>query len=449
MSERVVVTGARRGGRSQRVASMMMSLLLVLMGSQPVLASNYEDDPQQEAERRYRLEPGIFVYNTSFVSPLVELFGEVYIGDGSFVAANSILRAAPTRQIVIGSGSNVQDNVIVRALEDSIEIGDDTTITHHAIVRNSQIGSRVYVGYRMTLMNAHVGDGAVIWHGARVEGVNIPRNAFVGAGQVITSQSQANALPKVPAEDKEYTNRRLQSNQSFAQGYTKLYQTEGYEAVIGVSLNPRTSVLPRTTEPRIAPSVELQEFVRIVGDVRVGRNSSIGQRTTIRADEGSPIIIGAGADIDDRVTFHGLEGTDVRISDNLKVDDDAVIHGPLVIGNNVTVGEGAVVFNATVGDNVKIGNHAIISTPPGEDSRIVIPANSEVPDGTVITGSGDLKKLRPHKSGAQDDMPGELPATGSGGLSTSSTAELGASRAPHTVPDYLVRGSLQLGSRSR
>ncbi len=433
MSERVAVTGARRSLHSPRVAGLMMSLLLVLMGAQPVLASNYESDPQQEAERRYRLEPGTFVYGTGFVAPLAELFGEIYVGDDIFVAANSILRAAPTRQIVVGAGSSVQDNVIIRALEDSIAIGDNSTITHHAIVRNSQIGSAVYLGYHATLTDARVGDGAVIWHGARVEGVNIPRNAFVGAGEVITSQSQANALPKVPAEDKEYTNRRLQSNQAFARGYINLYQTEGYEAVIGLSRNPKTPILPQTTEPRISPDVEMQEFVRIVGDVRVGRNSSIGQRTTIRADEGSPIVIGAGADIDDRVTFHGLEGTDVHIGDDLTVEDDAVIHGPLVIGNNVTVDEGAVVFNATVGDNVKIGNHAIISTPPGEDSRIVIPANSEVPDGTVITGPEDLKKLRPRKSGDRDDMPGDLPATGAGGLSTSRAAELGAIRAPYTV----------------
>ncbi len=432
MSERLVVRGTWQGRRAARVASVMMSLLLALITAQPTLASYQGDTFQQEAERRYRLEPGVFVYGTGFVAPLAELFGEIYVGDDVFVAANSILRAAPTRQIVVGTGSSVQDNVIIRALEDSIEIGENATITHHAIVRNSQIGSRAYIGYRATITDARIGDGAVIWHGAKVEGVNIPSNAFVGAGRVITSQSQADALPKVPAEDKEYTNRRLQSNQAFARGYINLYQTEGYEAVIGLSRNPRTSILPQTTEPSIAPDVELQEFVRIVGDVRVGRNSSIGQRTTIRADEGSPIIIGAGANIDDRVTFHGLEDTDVRIGDNLTVDDDAVIHGPLSVGNNVTVGEGTVVFNATVGDNVEIGNHVIVSTPPGEDERIVIPASSVVPDGAIISGPDDLKKLGQRGSDDEDDVPGQLPDTGYGGGAIGHAAAFGAAGAMPT-----------------
>ncbi len=433
MSERLVVRGTWQERHAARVASAMMSLLLALSVAQPVLASYQGDTLQQEAERRYRLEPGVFVYGTGFVAPLAELFGEIYVGDDVFVASNAVLRAAPTRQIVVGSGSSVQDNVIVHALEDSIEIGENATITHHAIVRNSQIGSRAYIGYRATLTDARIGDGAVIWHGARVEGVNIPSNAFVGAGRVITSQSQADALPKVPAEDKEYTNRRLQSNQAFARGYINLYQTEGYEAVIGLSRNPRTQILPQTTRPRIAPDVELQEFVRIVGDVRVGGNSSIGQRTTIRADEGSPIIIGAGANIDDRVTFHGLEGTDVRIGENLTVDDDAVIHGPLAIGDNVAVGEGAVVFNATVGDNAKIGNHVIISPPPGEDSGIAIPANSVVPDGAVITSADDLKNLGQRGSDDADDVPGQLPQTGLGGGAIGHAAAMGAA-GTHQTP---------------
>lgn len=447
MSERLVAIGTGQALRVSSVVGVFMSLLLALIIAQPVLASYQGDMLQQEAERRYRLEPGVFVYGTSFVAPLAELFGEIYVGDDVFVAANSVLRAAPTRQIVVGTGSSVQDNVIVRALEDSIEIGDNATITHHAIIHSSQIGSRTYIGYRATLTDARIGDGAVIWHGARVEGVSIPRNAFVGAGRVITSQAQADALPKVPAPDKEYTNRRLQSNQAFARGYIKLYQTEGYEAVIGLSRNPRTQILPKTTRPSIAPDVDLQEFVRIVGDVRVGRNSSIGQRTTIRADEGSPIVIGAGANIDDRVTFHGLEDTDVRIGDNLTVDDDAVIHGPLDIGDSVTVGEGSVVFNATVGDNVKIGNHVIISTPPGDESMIAIPANTEVPDGTVITGTDDLNKLRQRGSDARTDTPEELPETGSGGMSIGRAAAIGAAGAYHTIAEPSMRPSLQLGIR--
>ncbi len=442
--------------RSPRVAAAVLCLITLLMASRPALAGDQADELQQG--NQYRLEPGVFVYGeSSFVAPLAELFGEIYIGDGVFVAGNSILRAAPNNQIRIGSNSNIQDNVIVRALGDSIVIGDGTSITHHAVIRNSQIGANVYVGYYARVTDASIGDGAIVWHGARVEGVNIPANALVGAGQVVDSQAEADALPKVAQRSEEYIARRLESNRAFARGYIDLYENEGYDAVIGVGPNPETEVLPRSSKPNIPDDVELQEFVRVVGDVRVGRGSSIGQRTTIRADEGTPIIIGGNAEVDDRVTFHGIEDTDVRVGEGVTVDDDAVIHGPLTIGDNVMVGEHAVVFDATVGDNVKIGDEAIIATDPGSDAKINIPANSVVPAGAVITGPQDVKKLRRGStagSGAGDDgetdnVPSGLPSTGAGGMSTSSTAELGASRDPHTVPDYLVRGSLRLGSRSR
>ena len=417
-----------------RIASVVASLLVVLLAVQPALASSPSTAQKQDGERRYRLEAGVFVYGTSWVAPLAELFGEIYIGDDNFVAANSILRAAPTRQIVIGSGSNIQDNVIVRALEDSISIGSDTSLTHHAIVRNSQIGSRVYVGYRAEIADSRVGDGAVIWHGAVVEGVNIPANAFVAAGRVVTSQAQADALPKAAESEQAFARQQVRDTQGFTRGYINLYETKGYEAIIGIGRNPETSLLAESVMPRIAETVEMEEFVRIVGDVRVGGNSTIGQRTTLRADEGSPIVIGADADIDDRVTMHGLEDTAVRIGDDVTVDDDALIHGPADIGDNVTVGERSVVFNATVEDNVIIGQNAVVASPPGQDSPIVIPANSVVPEDAVITGPKDLGKLRQGSSTGnedddQDDVPGELPETGAGGLSLGRAAATGATAA--------------------
>jgi UDP-N-acetylglucosamine diphosphorylase / glucose-1-phosphate thymidylyltransferase / UDP-N-acetylgalactosamine diphosphorylase / glucosamine-1-phosphate N-acetyltransferase / galactosamine-1-phosphate N-acetyltransferase len=44
----------------------------------------------------------------------------------------------------------------------------------------------------------------------------------------------------------------------------------------------------------------------------------------------------------------------VQIGHNCVIDPSAVIHGPTTIGNNVTVGAGAVIENCTIGDNVNI-----------------------------------------------------------------------------------------------
>jgi hypothetical protein len=55
------------------------------------------------------------VVGTSYVSPLVELYGDVFIGERSFVAGNTVLRAAPDRRLEIGDETNSQDSVIARA----------------------------------------------------------------------------------------------------------------------------------------------------------------------------------------------------------------------------------------------------------------------------------------------------------------------------------------------
>jgi len=44
----------------------------------------------------------------------------------------------------------------------------------------------------------------------------------------------------------------------------------------------------------------------------------------------------------------------VQIGRNCVIDPTAVIHGPTTIGNNVTIGAGAVIENCTIGDNVNI-----------------------------------------------------------------------------------------------
>lgn len=45
----------------------------------------------------------------------------------------------------------------------------------------------------------------------------------------------------------------------------------------------------------------------------------------------------------------------VQIGNNCTIDPSAVIHGPTSIGDNVTVGAGAVIENCVIGDNVNVG----------------------------------------------------------------------------------------------
>jgi carbon dioxide concentrating mechanism protein CcmM len=113
--------------------------------------------------------------------------------------------------------------------------------------------------------------------------------------------------------------------------------------VIGVGPNPVTSFNTERVEPQINDA-ELGEFVRIVGNVRLGSGSRVGERAAIRADEGSPITIGEDAEIEERVSFHALKDTNIEVGDNLTAGDDAVIQGPIESGDRLTVGDDSVVF---------------------------------------------------------------------------------------------------------
>lgn len=60
-----------------------------------------------------------------------------------------------------------------------------------------------------------------------------------------------------------------------------------------------------------------------------------------------------------KAMFEGKQVLDcssvVQIGRNCTIDPSAIIHGPTTIGDNVTVGAGAVIENCIVGDNVNIG----------------------------------------------------------------------------------------------
>lgn len=59
-----------------------------------------------------------------------------------------------------------------------------------------------------------------------------------------------------------------------------------------------------------------------------------------------------------------LECSDVvKVGSNCVIDPSAVIHGPTTIGNNVTIGAGAVIENCIIGDNVNVsqGCHLMLS----------------------------------------------------------------------------------------
>jgi len=100
--------------------------------------------------------------------------GDVTLGDKASVFYGAVLRGDIAR-IVVGEGSNIQDNVIVHLADDmDAIIGSYCTIGHAAIIHACTVEDECLIG-----MGATVLDGARI--GAR---------SIVGAGAVVTPRTQ-------------------------------------------------------------------------------------------------------------------------------------------------------------------------------------------------------------------------------------------------------------------
>ena len=95
------------------------------------------------------------------------------------------------------------------------------------------------------------------------------------------------------------------------------------------------------TWPTIADNVFIAPGAMIIGNVTILEGASIWYNAVVRGDT-APIVVGRRTNIQDNCTLH--------------VDADA----PLIIGDECTVGHGAVVHGATVGDRVLVGMKAVI-----------------------------------------------------------------------------------------
>lgn len=109
----------------------------------------------------------------------------------------------------------------------------------------------------------------------------------------------------------------------------------------------------------------------VLGNVSVGEESSIWFHSTVRADR-AEIIIGNRSNIQDNAVVHVDEGFPVHIGNNVTIGHGAVIHG-CRINDNTLIGMGAIILNgARIGENCVIGAGALVT------QNMIIPDNSLV-----------------------------------------------------------------------
>ncbi len=109
----------------------------------------------------------------------------------------------------------------------------------------------------------------------------------------------------------------------------------------------------------------------VIGEVTVGKQVGIWFGAVIRADK-DRVVIGDRSNIQDNCVVHTSKGFPVVIGNDVSVGHGAILHG-CTIGNQVLVGMGAIIINgARVGEGSIIGAGAVITE--GKD----IPPNSVV-----------------------------------------------------------------------
>lgn len=125
--------------------------------------------------------------------------------------------------------------------------------------------------------------------------------------------------------------------------------------------------------PEIHDSCFVHPDATIIGDVRVGGQSSVWPHASLRGDSNS-----------------------IRVGDRTSVQDGAVLHttaqDPCVVGDDVTIGHGAIVHGCEIGDEVLVGMGSSVLSGAEVGDRCIIAAGAlvtegtEIPPGSVVMG---------------------------------------------------------------
>ena len=138
----------------------------------------------------------------------------------------------------------------------------------------------------------------------------------------------------------------------------------------------------RGRAPRIHGSAFVDPSAQVIGEVEIGEESSVWMCVVVRGD----------------VNW-------IRIGRRTNVQDGAVVHGmlkthPTAIGDEVTIGHGAVVHGCTIEDRCLIGMGAILLNGAHVGAGSIVAAgtlvteNTKIPPKSLVMGSpGKVKRL--------------------------------------------------------
>jgi carbonic anhydrase/acetyltransferase-like protein (isoleucine patch superfamily) len=111
-------------------------------------------------------------------------------------------------------------------------------------------------------------------------------------------------------------------------------------------------------QPRIDATAFVHSAAEIIGAVTVGKNASIWPGAVLRGDV-DRIVVGARTNIQDGAVVHCREGQPAVLGAGITVGHGAIIHGAR-IGDRCLVGMGAIVMEARIGRECLIAAGALV-----------------------------------------------------------------------------------------
>ncbi|MCH8296103.1 MAG: gamma carbonic anhydrase family protein [Candidatus Poribacteria bacterium] len=127
------------------------------------------------------------------------------------------------------------------------------------------------------------------------------------------------------------------------------------------------------TSPRIHPSVFIAPGTMIIGDVTIGEESSVWFNCVLRGDL-DRIEVGTRTNIQDSAVVHLDKGFPCIIGDDVTVGHGAIVHG-CTIGNGALIGIGAIILSGA-----KIGEGAMVA------AGALVREGQDIPPKTLAVG---------------------------------------------------------------
>lgn len=128
--------------------------------------------------------------------------------------------------------------------------------------------------------------------------------------------------------------------------------------------------------PRIHPTAFVAPTAVLIGDVEIGAESSVWFGAVLRGDDPDhAIVVGARTSIQDNCVLH------------------VSARAPTIVGDDVTVGHGAVFESCRILNGALIGMNAVLlhSCTIGEQALVaagsVVPSGMAVPPRTLVAGA--------------------------------------------------------------